>query len=56
MPEDYDPKLYITISNAVVMQKDLIPLFLDNAFGIDVDVRDMHFFSNPVLKQCYHKG
>lgn len=28
-----------TPSNAVLMHKDLIPLFNDNAFSVDIDVR-----------------
>jgi len=32
---------YISVSNMGLMRKDLITLFHDNAFGIDVDVRPM---------------
>lgn len=43
-PREWDYTPYLAVENAAVMRNDLIALFHDNAFGIDVDVRALGFF------------
>ncbi|KAK0237448.1 hypothetical protein EDD85DRAFT_789609 [Armillaria nabsnona] len=40
-----DVEFFETASNAAFLHKDLIPVFLDNTFSVDVDIRSSSRFS-----------